>query len=181
MFMTRALSAGKLNITRLNEEIVHTGGRVDPNKKIATGRSNKLSGVVACLSGQSVENKEWLTHVVHELGGGHVVERFDEENVTHLILDSPNGTKYRYWTMHSTTLWAKSLSVVTSYWLIACHKEGRRVQEGDFLLKNEDTISPDVRIVRQNLDGKVPHHEPDVKNESHHSVARRKAGLRATE
>ena len=47
-----------------------------------------------------------------------------------------------------------------------------------FLLENEDTISPDARNVRQSLDGKVPHHEPDVKNESHHSVASRKAGLR---
>ena len=119
-------------------------------------KNNKpLSGVVACLSGQSEEIKD-RSHTIITRLGGTTMGRFDPRYVTHLILDAPTGSKYESWKYNhanaisserpsSESAWAKELKVVTTEWVEACEGEGRRVDEEEYKLQEEDGQHLDAR------------------------------------
>ncbi len=91
---------------------------------------------------------------------------FDPKYVTHLILDTPDGSKYLNWKRHylelyrkkqqlqqqqnsddnddgiqSSSAWAEKLILVTTSWVDACQREGRRVSENGFQLLSSSRIS----------------------------------------
>jgi len=109
------------------------------------GTSAVLSGVVACLSGLDFDHKEELHEIITRLGGNYSGALDAGCGITHLILDEPEGSvKYRFVQQiladderdndDMMKKWAKELKIVTTGWVEACAREGRRVDEGKFAL-----------------------------------------------
>ena len=84
---------------------------------------------MACLSGQSESAKDDARRSLTALGGT-TMGKFDPRYVTHLILDAPVGPKYENYRRHlRSDDWARRLLVVTTSWIDACGREGKRVDE----------------------------------------------------
>ncbi|KAL3764521.1 hypothetical protein ACHAWO_007038 [Cyclotella atomus] len=95
--------------------------------------SEPLSGVVACLSGQTAADKTHLESLIVTLGGV-AVRDFDPAFVTHLILDEAKGSKYEYVKRNKEKEFAKRLQVVRSEWVVDCDKEQTKVDESLYIL-----------------------------------------------
>ncbi|KAL7483753.1 hypothetical protein ACHAW6_009394 [Cyclotella cf. meneghiniana] len=103
-----------------------------------------LAGVVACLSGQTAPLKSRLESLVRSLGGV-AVRDFDPLHVTHLILDRPCGNKYDYVRRNREREFARRLHLVASEWVERCREEGRRVDEEEYRLNENDDDENDER------------------------------------
>ena len=99
-----------------------------PSSSAVATQQQPLSGVVACLSGQTSTIKTHLESLIVTLGGV-TVRDFDPAYVTHLILDDARGSKYEYVMSNKDRAFAKRLKVVNSTWILDCEKEGRRCDE----------------------------------------------------
>ena len=64
---------------------------------IKDNHHNIFKGVIACLSGQSYDSKEYIHSLLTKDGGGSAMGNFDPRYVTHLILDEGVGSKYDHW------------------------------------------------------------------------------------
>ena len=98
-----------------------------------------LHGVVAVLSGQDVPLKSHMYTLISSMGGRYARD-LDPRTVTHLVVDSPTGNKYDYWRQHLrlSSGWAVDCHIVTSGWVDACDREGRRVDESEWGLGSEN-------------------------------------------
>lgn len=112
-----------------------------------SGTSAVLNGVVACLSGLDFDHKEELHAIITQLGGEYSGALDAGCGITHLVIDEPEGSvKYRFVQQilddegkgddDMMKKWAKELMIVTSGWVEACAREGRRVDEGRFALRS---------------------------------------------
>ena len=99
-------------------------------------KSKVLDGVTACLSGQTEPVKNHIHTIISNLGGTSQ-GTFDARYVTHLILDYPIGSKYELYkqNLELNVDWATKLYVVSTSWVEACEKEGKRVSEVDYKLQ----------------------------------------------
>jgi hypothetical protein len=127
-----------------NRRANNVGSTNDISRSSAT-KSNILNGVVACLSGQTEEIKNHIHNIIHKLGG-QCQGNFDPQYITHLITDTPTGSKYDFWQHHldhenNSYEWAEKLIVVTSSWVEACEKEGHRVSEEKYKLQESGAAS----------------------------------------
>lgn len=106
-----------------------------------------LSGVIACLSGLDFDHKEELHAIITQLGGKYSGALDAGCGITHLVIDEPEGSvKYRFVLQiladeekgddDMMKKWAKELKIVTSGWVEACAREGRRVDEKRFILRS---------------------------------------------
>ena len=98
-----------------------------------------LRGVVAVLSGQDAPLKSHMHALISAMGGSFARD-LDPRTVTHLVVDGPSGNKYDYWRQHMrlSSEWAVDCHVVTSGWVEACDREGRRVGEEEWGLGSEN-------------------------------------------
>eukprot|EP00804_Cyclotella_cryptica_P020779 CCRYP_016605-RA/>CCRYP_016605-RA protein AED:0.00 eAED:0.00 QI:19/1/1/1/1/1/2/1011/561 len=96
-----------------------------------------LAGVVACLSGQTGPHKSHLESLLTSLGGV-TLRDFDPLYVTHLILDTPVGSKYDYVRRNREKEFAIRLRMVTSGWVEQCAREGRWVEEDEYALQQQE-------------------------------------------
>mmetsp|Transcript_25585 Transcript_25585/g.61520 ORF Transcript_25585/g.61520 Transcript_25585/m.61520 type:complete len:790 (+) Transcript_25585:82-2451(+) len=123
---------------------------------------NSLDGVVACLSGQTEDAKNRI-HDVIKRNGGLTMGDFDTSFVTHLILDAPVGSKYDFWKSHSNHHWAKNLAVVTSSWIEACEREGKRVLEEKYKLRDTHSINGELEkdVTKSSKKHEDPYETPE--------------------
>ena len=115
------------------------------NGKTNIRTSKVLDGVTACLSGQTELVKNHIHTIISNLGGtSHGT--FDARYVTHLILDYPIGSKYELYkqNLELNVDWATKLYVVSTSWVEACEKEGKRVSEVDYKLQEVNDNNNDM-------------------------------------
>ena len=108
-------------------------------------KSKVLDGVTACLSGQTEPVKNHIHTLISNLGGTSQ-GTFDARYVTHLILDYPIGSKYELYkqNLELNVDWATKLYVVSTSWVEACEKEGKRVSEVDYKLQEVNDNNDDM-------------------------------------
>jgi len=127
------------NTTNNNDALSNTNRRrasTATNGNTNTRTSKVLDGVTACLSGQTEPVKNHIHSIISNLGGTSQ-GTFDARYVTHLILDYPIGSKYELYkqNLELNVDWATKLYVVSTSWVEACEKEGKRVSEVDYKLQ----------------------------------------------
>jgi len=143
-----------MNVTSHNNRSRHNANQHYRRRSANNNHSKKnnssstpavLSGVIACLSGLDFDHKEELHAIITQLGGEYSGALDAGCGITHLVLDEPEGSvKYRFVQQiladegkgddDMMKKWAKELKIVTSGWVEACAREGRRVDEGRFTL-----------------------------------------------
>ena len=134
--------------------------------------STVLTGVVACLSGLDPDLKDHLHKVITSLGGAYSRE-FDAQYVTHLVLDQPFGSKYEF-VKNSKQSWAENIAIVTSSWVEACEREGKRASEQEFKLLDEaSNDDAEFDVGKENLEGihsiVKTENPPSIPNEIQHA------------
>ena len=114
--------------------------------------SKVLDGVTACLSGQTEPVKNHIHSLISNLGGTSQ-GTFDARYVTHLILDYPIGSKYELYkqNLELNVDWATKLYVVSTSWVEACEKEGKRVSEVEYKLQEVNDNNNDMNNNNGNL------------------------------
>ena len=122
------------------------------NGKTNIRTSKVLDGVTACLSGQTEPVKNHIHTLISNLGGTSQ-GTFDARYVTHLILDYPIGSKYELYkqNLELNVDWATKLYVVSTSWVEACEKEGKRVSEVEYKLQEVNDNNDDIDMNNGNL------------------------------
>ena len=91
-----------------------------------------LEGVIACLSGFTIDKKTKLHAVIENLGGAYT-RVFDLDQNTHLITNGPNGAKYALASSSS------KIQIVSPAWLIESARNGKLMSEKDYrVVVNKD-------------------------------------------
>ena len=145
-----------MNVSSHNNRSRHHSHSQNYRRRSATTNFNSsassvLSGVVACLSGLDFDHKEELHAIITQLGGKYSGALDAGCGITHLIIDDPEGSvKYRFVQQiladdgkddgDMMKKWAKQLRIVTSRWIEACAREGKRVDEKQFTLSSSQQL-----------------------------------------
>jgi len=147
--VTHTISIQAMNVSSHNNRSRHPNQhyrrRSSYNNNHSSNTSAVLSGVVVCLSGLDFDHKEELHDIITQLGGDYSGALDAGCGITHLVLDEPEGSvKYRFVQQiladderdddDMMKKWARELKIVTTQWVEACAREGRRVDEGRFAL-----------------------------------------------